>query len=118
LPALAAVIGLPGYPTALYSPQWQSLERPDFSVAGANSPPLGVTRFVGNALFQRLGDLSYSWYLWHWTVIIAAIGLWGGSHFAEAIGAAVSLGFAAGTHYLIERMIHYSNISGLVRWRH
>jgi hypothetical protein len=39
---------------------------------GASSPRFGVESILRLAPFQRLGDLSYSLYLWHWPILIVA----------------------------------------------
>jgi peptidoglycan/LPS O-acetylase OafA/YrhL len=36
----------------------------------AASSRLGAEALLGTAPFQRIGAWSYSWYLWHWPVLI------------------------------------------------
>lgn len=38
--------------------------------AGARYPAIGAGRALSVPAMQRLGDLSYSWYLWHWPVLL------------------------------------------------
>ena len=68
----------------------------------------GVARLLTPAPMQLIGSLSYSWYLWHWPVLV----------FARAINphlglvpmvmlAALSLIPAALTYYLLENPIRY-----------
>lgn len=45
--------------------------------AGCSSPTRGPEAALGRAIPQELGRVSYSWYLWHWPVLVlvpAAIG--------------------------------------------
>jgi peptidoglycan/LPS O-acetylase OafA/YrhL len=52
--------------------------------ATATAPDLGVGRWLGLASMQTIGRLSYSWYLWHWPLLVFArhrgwiVGAWGG----------------------------------------
>lgn len=39
---------------------------------GCASPAQGCGRFLGLAQMQAIGRISYSWYLWHWPVLIFA----------------------------------------------
>ncbi|MBK5288257.1 MAG: acyltransferase [Acidimicrobiia bacterium] len=53
-----------------------------------------------------IGDLSYSWYLWHWPLIVFAAALWPGDEGAKAVAALVSIVPAAGSYRWVERPIH------------
>ncbi len=35
-----------------------------------------VSRFLGRSPFVHVGNISYSWYLWHWPCIVFALMLW------------------------------------------
>ena len=35
-----------------------------------------VSRFLGRSPFVAVGNISYSWYLWHWPCIVFALMLW------------------------------------------
>jgi peptidoglycan/LPS O-acetylase OafA/YrhL len=42
-------------------------------LAGTGTPGIGVGMALGTAPLQHLGRLSYSWYLWHWPVLVLAL---------------------------------------------
>ena len=73
--------------------------------AGTRSP---VDRLLGTPLFQWLGGMSYSWYLWHWPVLV----LWQRQFGETSIPTNVVLAQAALvlawlTHILIENPIRF-----------
>lgn len=51
----------------------------------------GVPRLLAFGPLAWIGDLSYSWYLWHWPAIVYAHSLWPAAAHAGEIAAAVSL---------------------------
>jgi peptidoglycan/LPS O-acetylase OafA/YrhL len=70
--------------------------------------PHGVfARGVGARPLVRVGDISYSWYLWHWPLIVFAATLVPDNGLAVPLAAAVSLLPAIGSYRFIEQ-----------RWRH
>jgi hypothetical protein len=52
-----------------------------------------------------LGDLSYSWYLWHWPLIVFSTLLWPGNWFAPFIAALVALAPAIASYRWVEQPI-------------
>jgi peptidoglycan/LPS O-acetylase OafA/YrhL len=67
----------------------------------------GAQALLGTPPFQRVGSLSYSWYLWHWPALLLAAALLGhalSQPQAFAV-AACSLGLAAISFVLVERPI-------------
>jgi peptidoglycan/LPS O-acetylase OafA/YrhL len=45
--------------------------------AGCAQPTLGCGRILGLAPMRAIGRISYSWYLWHWPVLLLAPALFG-----------------------------------------
>ena len=65
-----------------------------------------VTSFLRTRAFQILGDLSYSWYLWHWPVILLLRSRRDEASITPgAVGAIVSLGLAWLTFKFVEKPI-------------
>lgn len=66
----------------------------------------GVLRLVP---LQRLGDLSYSWYLWHWPVLILAAELWSQAdpNLVAVAGVVLSLGLARLTYAFVENPVRH-----------
>jgi len=75
-------------------------------VAGAIRPAL-PSRLMGIAPLVFIGDLSYSWYLWHWPLIVYAKALWPTSGFAAPVAAAGSLVPAWLSYRYVENPIRY-----------
>jgi peptidoglycan/LPS O-acetylase OafA/YrhL len=46
-------------------------------IAGCAAPRFGPGRVLGLGPLQAIGKLSYSWYLWHWPVLVLAAGVTG-----------------------------------------
>ncbi len=78
--------------------------------AGCATPDLGVGHFLSKPAMRSIGRLSYSWYLWHWPVLLLAPALFG-----QPLGlagrlamVAVSFGLAVATLHLIENPLRYA----------
>jgi len=71
-----------------------------------------VTRFLGANPLVRIGDWSYSIYLWHWPLIVFASILWGRSVLILTTVAACSLIPAVVSYAWIERPIRNAHALG------
>ena len=78
--------------------------------AGCATPDLGVGHFLSKPAMRSVGRLSYSWYLWHWPVLLLAPALFGGDlglagRLAMVV---VSFGLAILTLHLIENPARFA----------
>jgi len=65
----------------------------------------------------RLGDLSYSWYLWHWPALVMVKFGWPGSGLAGRGGAAaVALLIAAASLRAVENPLRHARALASLRW--
>ena len=78
--------------------------------AGCATPDLGVGHMLSKPAMRSIGRLSYSWYLWHWPVLLLAPALFG-----QSLGLAgrlamvvVSFGLAILTLHLIENPARFA----------
>ena len=72
-----------------------------------------VSNLLGTRVLQRIGDLSYSWYLWHWPFIVFASLLWPDRLWVKILAAVVSLGAARLSYVFVEEPIrHRESTSG------
>jgi peptidoglycan/LPS O-acetylase OafA/YrhL len=75
-------------------------------IAGVGAPGAGIGRLLALAPLQRVGQLSYSWYLWHWPVlVIAAVISPGLALPGRILCVVVALGLAAATYAYVENPI-------------
>jgi len=82
--------------------------------AGAG-PATRLSRLLGSGPAVWIGDLSYSWYLWHWPVIVFATALWPRGSEIGVVAAAVSLLPAWFSYRFVENPIRFGRRSGRVR---
>ena len=78
--------------------------------AGCATPDLGVGHFLSKPAMRSIGRLSYSWYLWHWPVLLLAPALFGrdlglAGRLAMVV---VSFGLAILTLHLIENPARFA----------
>jgi peptidoglycan/LPS O-acetylase OafA/YrhL len=78
-------------------------------IPGASGTPSLLQTVLGHGVLQYLGKLSYSWYLWHWPMILMAEACfpdltWRGRLFP----AAIALGLAQITFWILEKPVRVS----------
>ncbi|MGV0836824.1 acyltransferase family protein [Mycolicibacterium thermoresistibile] len=80
-------------------------------IAGCATPNLGAGRFLGKPMMRSIGRVSYSWYLWHWPVLILAPAVLGRelSLAGNLAMVGVSLGLAILTLHLIENPARFAH---------
>ncbi len=77
-------------------------------IAGAEQPYRRDKVVLGSPPLLALGTLSYSWYLWHWPLIVFAAVLFPNISVAGKTAAAIaSLAVAAITHHFVENPIRF-----------
>jgi len=78
--------------------------------AGACPSGRNVSGFLSLRPLQRIGNVSYAWYLWHWPILLlgASIGPYNEPLHRAAL-VAISLVFAVISHRLIEMPLRFSN---------
>ena len=76
-----------------------------------------ISRVLETRPFVWVGEVSYSWYLWHWPLAIFAIALFPDSWSALAISAAVSLGLAVLSRKWLEEPVRNSAWLSKSAWR-
>jgi peptidoglycan/LPS O-acetylase OafA/YrhL len=77
--------------------------------AGSGAEQPRVSRWLGLPPLFALGQLSYSWYLWHWPllVLVRAHALGERALARDALVAVVALGLAALTYRYVENTVRY-----------
>ena len=72
-------------------------------LSGTSNNP--VNRVLGTRPMVRIGDWSYSIYLWHWPFIVFATYLWPFSPYAAFLAAVISLAPAVASYHWVEQPI-------------
>lgn len=81
---------------------------------GIQLPMSTVARAMSTPVAQRLGDLSYAWYLWHWPFIALSVTLWGPSVPHQVVMVLVSLGVAMASFRWVEQPLRVGGV-GIVK---
>jgi len=84
-----------------------------FLVAAGTAPSHGVSWLLATRPAAWIGDRSYSWYLWHWPVIVFATSQWPNRRGVGTLDAAVSLIPAWASYRFVENPIRFSRLTGL-----
>src|SRR5690606_1814735 len=83
-------------------------------VLAAGSVPASATwvdRVLGLRLMQRFGDVSYSWYLWHWPfVVLTTTAVQDDAVWIKVLASLAALGAAVATYRWVEKI-------GRASWR-
>jgi hypothetical protein len=87
--------------------------------AGCATPNLGAGRLLSKPLPKAIGRVSYSWYLWHWPVLVLAPEVLGtqlglGSRLSLVV---ISLGLAILTLHLVENPARFAEALRRSAWR-
>ena len=78
-------------------------------LAGAQREATPTFRLLSIPPLQWIGHVSYSWYLWHWPVLILAGVLYPGlSLAARALSVVIALALATLSYHLVENPVRYS----------
>jgi len=76
--------------------------------AGRGEAPGPVSRLLSTSPIRWLGDVSYSWYLWHWPAIVMTREFVSDSPLALSLAVAGSLALSAVSYRLVENPIRRS----------
>lgn len=87
--------------------------------AGCAIPDLGVGRLLSKPAMRGLGRVSYSWYLWHWPVLLLAPALFGhdGGLAGRLAMVVMALGLAVLTLHLVENPARFAAALRGSSWR-
>lgn len=67
-----------------------------------------VSRALSARWLTWLGDISYSWYLWHWPLVVIGTSLWPGNPLIAPVAVVLSLAPATASYYWVEQPIRRS----------
>lgn len=74
---------------------------------GEVAPTTPITRLLSWRPLQYVGDLSYSWYLWHWPAIVFARAWFPSAESAALLGAALSIAPAILSYHFVEEAFRH-----------
>jgi len=77
-------------------------------VSGGQSGVL--SKIYSNVVFEKLGNVSYGWYLWHWPFIVYAERIFSSDTRVLVLASIASLIVAIMTYCLVEQPVRYSVI--------
>lgn len=74
-----------------------------------------ATRVISTRPMVRIGDWSYSLYLWHWPFVVFASVIWRGNDSALMVAAALSVIPALLSFYLVEQPLRFKQLGDVRR---
>ncbi len=79
--------------------------------AGAGSEPTALGRVLSVRALNKVGDLSYSWYLWHWpALVLLPLALGSQSPLVSAAAVAISFALAWASYTFVEQPVRSARI--------
>ena len=76
---------------------------------GTAAPSYGAEMLLRLPPFKWIGRWSYSYYLWHWPILVIAVQYWGPANVARNLSlAAFALVLSAATYFLVENPIRHA----------
>lgn len=80
-------------------------------VAGFSQTDSWPQSILTSKVLRHLGRISYTWYLWHWPLLVFAVAMWGDlSWFRTLVVIAVSYVATLITHRLVEEPLRHSPV--------
>jgi len=79
-------------------------------VAGTVAPDQPISRLIGTPALTLVGRVSYSWYLWHWPVLVLMARMGHGDPWGKTIAVLGSFALALLTYRLVERTTRHRAI--------
>lgn len=76
-------------------------------IAGVVSSPTAVGAVLSTPAAVRIGDLSYSLYLWHWPFIALAVSTWGDDLWIRLVAGALSIPVAVLSYRQVEERFRH-----------
>jgi peptidoglycan/LPS O-acetylase OafA/YrhL len=76
-----------------------------FLIAAGTNLDAPFTRLMAFGPLSKVGDLSYSLYLWHWPFIVFASRIWPDTQYISLYAAALSIFPAIASYYFVEQPI-------------
>lgn len=71
---------------------------------------------TGSRLFAKVGDWSYSLYLWHWPLIVLFSLVFGEALVVKTLGAIVGCGIGIAAHFMVDKRMSARAIAPLRYW--
>jgi len=84
-------------------------------LAGAHSSN-PISRSLSSRPMVKIGDWSYSIYLWHWPLIVFAVYLWPFTPYAAVLAAIISIAPAVASYRWVEQPIRIFTSPSRIRW--